>query len=51
MISEELQELLFKYCEPEDELLQHIDRETQLKSFNATHVKWALPRPCFKHAQ
>jgi caffeoyl-CoA O-methyltransferase len=31
MISEELQNLLLNYCEPEDELLQHIDRETQLK--------------------
>lgn len=31
MISEELQSLLLQYCEPEDELLQHIDRETQLK--------------------
>ena len=31
MISEELQNLLLTYCEPEDELLQHIDRETQLK--------------------
>lgn len=31
MISEELQSLLLKYAEPEDELLQHIDRETNLK--------------------
>ena len=31
MISEELQNLLLNYCEPEDELLQHIDRETNLK--------------------
>jgi caffeoyl-CoA O-methyltransferase len=31
MISDELQNLLLKYCEPEDELLQHIDRETNLK--------------------
>ena len=31
MISEELQNVLLKYCEPEDELLQHINRETQLK--------------------
>lgn len=31
MISEELQNLLLTYCDPEDELLQHIDRETQLK--------------------
>ncbi|RZJ80745.1 MAG: O-methyltransferase [Flavobacterium sp.] len=31
MISEELQQLLLNYCEPEDALLQHIDRETNLK--------------------
>jgi caffeoyl-CoA O-methyltransferase len=31
MISEELQNLLLHYCEPESELLQHIDRETNLK--------------------
>lgn len=31
MISEELQQLLLHYCEPEDKLLQHIDRETNLK--------------------
>lgn len=31
MISEELQNLLLTYCESEDDLLQHIDRETQLK--------------------
>lgn len=31
MISEELQSLLLNYAEPEDELLQHIDRETNLK--------------------
>ena len=31
MISEELQHLLLHYCEPEDKLLQHIDRETNLK--------------------
>ncbi len=31
MISDELQKLLLAYCEPEDELLQYIDRETQLK--------------------
>ena len=31
MISEELQQLLLQYCEPEDQLLQHIDRETNLK--------------------
>lgn len=31
MISEELQHLLLHYCEPEEQLLQHIDRETNLK--------------------
>ena len=31
MISKELQNLLLQYCEPENELLQHIDRETNLK--------------------
>ncbi len=31
MISEELQHLLLQYCGSEDELLQHIDRETNLK--------------------
>ena len=31
MISEELQNLLLQYCETEDDLLQHIDRETNLK--------------------
>ncbi|MCY1516867.1 O-methyltransferase [compost metagenome] len=31
MISEDLQHLLLQYCEPEDELLKHIDRETNLK--------------------
>lgn len=31
MISEELQNLLLHYCEPESELLQRIDRETNLK--------------------
>lgn len=31
MISEELQNLLLQYCEPENELLRHIDRETNLK--------------------
>lgn len=31
MISEELQALLLNYCEPENELLQHINRETNLK--------------------
>lgn len=31
MVSHELQQLLLNYCEPEDQLLQHIDRETNLK--------------------
>lgn len=31
MISEELQSLLLHYCEPENDLLKHIDRETNLK--------------------
>ena len=31
MISEDLQQLLLKYGDREDELLQHIDRETNLK--------------------
>jgi len=31
MITEELQNLLLTYCDPEDSLLQHIDRETQSK--------------------
>lgn len=31
MISEELQNLLLNYCEPENELLRYIDRETNLK--------------------
>ena len=31
MISEELQQLLLQYCEPEDKLLQHIDHETNRK--------------------
>lgn len=31
MISNELQELLLQYCEPESDLLKHIDRETNLK--------------------
>lgn len=31
MISEELQDLLLHYCEPEDQLLKQIDRETNLK--------------------
>ncbi len=43
MISEELQNLLLKYCEPEDALLQHIDRET--------HLKVLLPRMLSGHYQ
>ena len=31
MIEEDLQHVLLKYCEPESELLQRIDRETNLK--------------------
>jgi len=31
LINDDLQELLIKYCEPESELLRHIDRETNLK--------------------
>jgi caffeoyl-CoA O-methyltransferase len=31
MISEELQDLLLHYCEPENDLLKHIDRQTNLK--------------------
>ncbi|RYD72841.1 MAG: methyltransferase, partial [Sphingobacteriales bacterium] len=31
LINDDLQQLLFNYCEPESELLQHIDRETNLK--------------------
>lgn len=31
MISDELQDLLLQYCEPENDLLKHIDRETNLK--------------------
>lgn len=30
-ISEDLKNYLLKYCDPEDELLKHIDRETNLK--------------------
>jgi len=43
MVSEELQQLLLKYCEPEDQLLQHIDRET--------NVKVLLPRMLSGHYQ
>jgi len=31
LIKEDLQDLLLKFCEPENELLQRIDRETNLK--------------------
>lgn len=31
LIKDDLQELLLKFCEPENELLQRIDRETNLK--------------------
>jgi caffeoyl-CoA O-methyltransferase len=31
LINDDLQDLLIRYCEPENELLQHIDRETNLK--------------------
>ncbi|KLT64674.1 O-methyltransferase [Pedobacter sp. BMA] len=31
LINDDLQYLLTQYCEPEDELLHHIDRETNLK--------------------
>jgi len=31
IINEDLQDLLLRYCEPESELLQQIDRETNLK--------------------
>jgi caffeoyl-CoA O-methyltransferase len=43
MINEELQNLLLKYCEPEDELLRHIDRET--------HLKVLMPRMLSGHYQ
>lgn len=43
MISEELQQLLLHYCEPEHELLQHIDRET--------NVKVLMPRMLSGHYQ
>lgn len=43
MISEELQELLLKYCDPENELLQHINRET--------HLKVLMPRMISGHYQ
>ncbi len=43
MISDELQELLLNYCEPEDSTLRHIDRET--------HLKVLMPRMLSGHYQ
>lgn len=43
MISEELQQLLLHYCEPEDSLLQHINLET--------HKKVLMPRMLSGHYQ
>ncbi len=43
MISEELQEFLLKYSEPEEQLLQHINRET--------HLKVLMPRMLSGHYQ
>ncbi|MDB5022178.1 MAG: methyltransferase [Pedobacter sp.] len=43
MIEEDLQHLLLKYCEPESELLQRIDRET--------HLKVLMPRMLSGHYQ
>lgn len=43
MISEDLQDLLLRYCEPESELLQQIDRET--------HLKVLMPRMLSGHYQ
>ena len=43
MISEELQNLLLKYCGTENQLLQHIDRET--------HLKVLMPRMLSGHYQ
>ncbi|MES2417560.1 MAG: O-methyltransferase [Bacteroidota bacterium] len=43
MMSEELQNLLLKYSDPEDELLQQIDRET--------HLKVLMPRMLSGHYQ
>jgi caffeoyl-CoA O-methyltransferase len=43
MISEELQELLLRYAGEEDELLQHINRET--------HLKVLMPRMLSGHYQ
>jgi caffeoyl-CoA O-methyltransferase len=43
MITEELQNLLLQYCEPESELLQRINRET--------HLKVLMPRMLSGHYQ
>lgn len=43
MINEDLQQLLLKYCEPESELLQKIDRDT--------HLKVLMPRMLSGHYQ
>lgn len=43
MISEDLQQLLLTYCEPEDALLGHIDRQT--------HLKVLMPRMLSGHYQ
>ncbi len=43
MIQEDLQHLLLKYCEPESELLQRINRET--------HLKVLMPRMLSGHYQ
>ena len=43
MIEEDLQNVLLKYCEPESELLQRIDRET--------HLKVLMPRMISGHYQ
>ncbi len=43
LINDDLQDLLLKYCEPEPELLQRIDRET--------HLKVLMPRMLSGHYQ
>jgi caffeoyl-CoA O-methyltransferase len=43
LIKEDLQDLLLKFCEPETELLQRIDRET--------HLKVLMPRMLSGHYQ
>lgn len=43
LIKEDLQELLLKFCEPENELLQRIDRET--------HLRVLMPRMLSGHYQ